>query len=155
MGIKGMKPLRESVANPKLPTAMTHSDRKFVMGKLMLNVDVLHKASQPCLELHNNYINNYMSGQDIIVSYKDCHFLVGDGFFLISFSDLYDLFNLDVLHISNALLHIISPQKLASSIFSIYVLYVSNKFGILRVGTCNNKLFIKQKRSILHILTHK
>jgi hypothetical protein len=41
-----------------------------------------------------------MSGQDIIVSYKDRHFLVGDGFFLISFSDLYDFFNLDALDVS-------------------------------------------------------
>jgi hypothetical protein len=79
------------------------------------------------------------------VSYKDCHFLVGDDIFLISFSDLYDLFKLNVLDISNALLHIVSPQKLDSSIYSIYVLYVSNKFGILRVGTCNNKHFIKWK----------
>jgi hypothetical protein len=47
--------------------------------------------------LHNCDINNYKSGQDIIVSYKDRHFLVGDDFFLISFSDLYDLLNLDVV----------------------------------------------------------
>jgi hypothetical protein len=32
--------------------------------------------------------------------YKDHHFLVGDDFFLISFSDLYDLFNLDALDVS-------------------------------------------------------
>jgi hypothetical protein len=66
----------------------------------MLTVDVLHKAGQHCVELHNYYINNYKSGQDIIVLYKDYHFLVGDGFFLISFSDLYDLFNLNVLNVS-------------------------------------------------------
>jgi hypothetical protein len=35
------------------------------------------------------------------------------------------------------------------------VLYVSNKFGILRVGTCNNKLFIEWERSLLHVFTHK
>jgi hypothetical protein len=70
------------------------------MGKLMLIVDVLNKASQPCVELHNYYRNNYTSSQDIIVSYKDPHFLVDDGFFLISFSDLYDLFNLNVLDVS-------------------------------------------------------
>jgi hypothetical protein len=68
------------------------------MGKLMITVDALHKAGQPCVELHNYYINNYKSGQDIIVSYKDHSFLVGDGFFLISFSDLYYLFN--ILNIS-------------------------------------------------------
>jgi hypothetical protein len=85
-GTKGKKSLKESVPNPK-----------FVMGNPMLTVDVLHKAGQPCVEFYNYYINNYISGQDIIVSYKDHHFQVCDGFFLISFSDLYDLFNLDAL----------------------------------------------------------
>jgi hypothetical protein len=66
----------------------------------MLTVNALYKAGQPCVELHNYYINNYKLDQDIIVSYKDHHFLVGDGFFLISFSDLYDLFNLNTLDVS-------------------------------------------------------
>jgi hypothetical protein len=61
---------------------------------------VLYKAGEPCVEVHNYYMNNYKSGQDIIVSYKDHHYLVGDDFFLISFSDLYDLFNLDALDVS-------------------------------------------------------
>jgi hypothetical protein len=87
-------------ANLKFLTAMTQANPKFVMGRPMLTVDRLHKASKSCVELHNYYINNYKSGQDIIVSYKDCHFLVGDDIFLISWSDLYDLFNLDVLDIS-------------------------------------------------------
>jgi hypothetical protein len=50
------------------------------------------------------------------------------------------------------LLCIVSPQKLASLI---YMLYVPNKYDILRVGTCNIKLLIKKERSLLHILTHK
>jgi hypothetical protein len=79
---------------------MTQANSKFVMGKPMLPVDVLHKAGPPCVELHNYYMNNYKLGQDIMVSYKDCHILVGDDFFLILFSDLYDLFNLDTLDIS-------------------------------------------------------
>jgi hypothetical protein len=70
------------------------------MDKPMLTVNALYKAGQPCVELYNYYINNYKSDQDIIVSYKDHHFLVGDNFFLISFSDLYDLFNLDTLDVS-------------------------------------------------------
>jgi hypothetical protein len=65
----------------------------------MLTINALHKAGKPCVELHNYYINNYKSGQDIIVSYKDSHFLVGDDIFLISWSNLYDLFNLDTLDI--------------------------------------------------------
>jgi hypothetical protein len=65
----------------------------------MLTVDMLHSAGKPCVELHN-YYNNYKSGQNIIVLYKDHHFLVGDDFFLMSFSNLYDLFNLDALDVS-------------------------------------------------------
>jgi hypothetical protein len=79
---------------------MMSAKPKFVMSMLMLTVNELHKAGQPCVELHNYYMNNYKSSQDIIVSYKERHFLVGDGFFLISFSDLYDLFNLDALDVS-------------------------------------------------------
>jgi hypothetical protein len=66
----------------------------------MLSVDTLHKAGQPCVKIHNYYINNYKSGQDIIVSYKDREFMVGDNFFLISFFNLYDLFNLNALDVS-------------------------------------------------------
>jgi hypothetical protein len=32
---------------------------------------------------------------------------------------------------------------------------VSNKFGILCVGTCNNLLVIERERCLLHILTRK
>jgi hypothetical protein len=110
-GTKGKKSLKELVANPKLPSTMTQANPtlsstmtqanlKFVMDKPMLTINTLHKVGQPCVELHNNYINNYKSGQDIIVSYKDRRFLLGDGFFLISFSDLYDLFSLDTLDVS-------------------------------------------------------
>jgi hypothetical protein len=99
-GTKGKKPLKKSVANSKMPLAMTQANPKFVLGKPMLTVDAIHKAGQPCVEFYNYYMNNYKFGQDIIVSYKDRHFLVSDGFFVISFSDLYDLFNLDVLDVS-------------------------------------------------------
>jgi hypothetical protein len=66
------------------------------MGKLILTANMLDKAGQACVDLHNYYINNYKSGQDIIVSYKDHHFLIGDSYFLISFSDLFNLDALDV-----------------------------------------------------------
>jgi hypothetical protein len=97
--IKDKKLVNESEANPKLPTAMTQDNPEFVMGRLMLTVNTLKQAGKSCVELHNYYINNYKSGQDIIASYKDQHFLVGDGTFLISWSDLYDFFNLDALDV--------------------------------------------------------
>jgi hypothetical protein len=67
-GTNGKKPLKESVANPKLSSVMMQANPKFVLGKMMLTVDVLHKAGQPCVKLHNYYMNNYKSGQDIMVS---------------------------------------------------------------------------------------
>jgi hypothetical protein len=81
-------------------TAMTQANPKFGMGKMMLTVDELHKVGQPCIHIHNYYIQNYKSGQEIIVSYKDRHFLVGDGVFIIIVSVLYDFFNLNTLDIS-------------------------------------------------------
>jgi hypothetical protein len=81
-------------------TSMTQAKSNFVMGQPMLTTDQFHKAGQPCIDLHNYYIQNYKSGQDILVSYKDRHFLVGDDIFIITFANLYELFNLDVLDIS-------------------------------------------------------
>jgi hypothetical protein len=70
------------------------------MGQPMLSVDELHKAGQPYIDIHNYYIQNYQRGLNILVLYKDWHFLVGDDIFPITFSDLYDLFNLDALDVS-------------------------------------------------------
>jgi hypothetical protein len=50
----------------------------------MLTVDALKLPGKSCVKLHNYYINNYNKIQDIIVSYKDRHFLVSDSIFLIS-----------------------------------------------------------------------
>jgi hypothetical protein len=66
----------------------------------MLTVDALKQAGKSCVELHNYYINNYKKNQDIIESLKEEHFLVGNDIFLISWSDLYDLFNLNTLDVS-------------------------------------------------------
>jgi hypothetical protein len=81
-------------------TAMMQANLNFVMGQPMLTVDEQHEAGKPCINLHNYYIHNYKSGQDILVLYKDRQFLVDDDIFIISFTDLYDLFNIDVLDIS-------------------------------------------------------
>jgi hypothetical protein len=97
---KGNKPLKESEANPKLSTATTHANPKIQMGKPMLTIGTLKEAGKSCVVLHNYYINNYRKRQHIIGGFKKKHFLVGEGIFLISWSDLYDLFTLDVLDIS-------------------------------------------------------
>jgi len=66
----------------------------------MLNASELHKAGRFCLELHNYYIQNWQKIDVIVVQYKKNHFLTDDGVFIVSFSDLYDLFNLDALDVS-------------------------------------------------------
>jgi hypothetical protein len=81
-------------------TTMMHTNLKYVRGQLMLTVDQLRQARKHCVELHNYYIQNHKMDQDIIVQYKDRHFMVGDDIFVITFSNLYDLFNLDALDIS-------------------------------------------------------
>jgi hypothetical protein len=97
---KGKKPLKESEANPKLLIAVTHDNLKFQMGKPMLTVNTLKEAGKSCVVLHNYYINNYNKRQHIIRGFKEKHFVVGEGIFLISWFDLYDLFTLEALHIS-------------------------------------------------------
>jgi hypothetical protein len=97
---KGKKLVQESEANLKEPTAITQANPKFVLGKPMLTIDVLKQAGKSCVELHNLYINNYNKRQDIIASFKEEHFLVGNDIFLILWFDLYDIFNLDALDIS-------------------------------------------------------
>jgi hypothetical protein len=56
---KGKKPVKESETNPKLLTAMTQANPKFIMGKPMLTVNTLKQAGKYYVELHNYYINNY------------------------------------------------------------------------------------------------
>jgi hypothetical protein len=97
---KGKKPLKESEANPKLSTAMTHANLKFQMGKAMLTVSALKEAGKSCVILHNYYINNYKKCEHIIGGFKEKHFLVGECIFLISWPNLYDLFILIALDIS-------------------------------------------------------
>jgi hypothetical protein len=97
---KGKKPPKESEANMKLPKAMMHANLKFQMGKSMLTVGTLKETGKSCVILHNYYINNYKKCQHIIGAFKEKHFLVGEGIFLISWSNLYDLFTLDALDIS-------------------------------------------------------
>jgi hypothetical protein len=66
----------------------------------MLAVDTLKEAGKSCVILHDYYNNNYKKHQHIIGGFKEKDFLMGEGIFLISWSDLYDLINLDVLVMS-------------------------------------------------------
>jgi hypothetical protein len=66
----------------------------------MLNANKLCKAGQFCVELHKYYIMNWKKIDVIVVKYRQSHFLTNDDVFIISLSDLYDLFNLDTLDVS-------------------------------------------------------
>jgi hypothetical protein len=79
---------------------MTSAHPKFQKRKQMLNANELCKASRFCVELHNYYILNWKKIDVIVVKYRQSHFLMDDDVFIISLSDLYDLFNLDVLDVS-------------------------------------------------------
>jgi hypothetical protein len=79
---------------------MTSANQKFEKGKWMLNANELCKAGRFCVELHNYYILNWNKIDVIVVKYRQSHFLIDDGTFIISLSDLYDLFNLDTLDVS-------------------------------------------------------
>jgi hypothetical protein len=83
-----------------MQTTMMNANPKYVRGEPVLTTEQLHEAGQYCVELHNYYIMNYKTSQEIIIQFKDRHFLVGDDIFVITFSDLYKLFNLDTLDIS-------------------------------------------------------
>ena len=53
------------------------------------------------MHLHHYYMNNYKTITDIVMAYKKHHFLLAsEGIFIVSFSDLYDLFTLDALDVS-------------------------------------------------------
>jgi hypothetical protein len=83
-----------------ISTAMMSANPKFEKGKKMLNANELCKAGRFCVELHNYYILNWKKIDVIVVKYRQSYFLTDDGVFIISLSDLYDLFNLDALDVS-------------------------------------------------------
>jgi hypothetical protein len=83
-----------------ISTVMTSTNPKFKKRKRMLNVNELCKADQFYVELHSYYILNWKKIDVILVKYGHSHFLMDDGVFIISLSDLYDMFNLDALDVS-------------------------------------------------------
>ena len=80
--------------------AMTSAHPKFEKRKRMLNANELYKAGRFCVELHNYYILNWKKIDVIVVKYRQSDFLMDNGVFIISLSDLYDIFNLDALDVS-------------------------------------------------------
>jgi hypothetical protein len=63
---------------------MMHVNPNFQMGKPMLTIDTYKEAGKSWIILHDFYINNYKKYQHIIGGFKEKHFLIGEGIFLIS-----------------------------------------------------------------------
>ena len=91
-------------AAPKEPAAKnvwTSAHSKFVMGKPMLSELDLATAGVNTKGLHKHYMTHANDDDTSIMGQfkaEDLH--SGPGFFSVSWSDLYDIFNLDALHIS-------------------------------------------------------
>ena len=70
----------------------------------MMSEEELTSAGVNTRALHKDYVNHVMNSNDnnpsIVGEFKAQHLHSGPGFFSIAWSDLYDLFNLDVLDIS-------------------------------------------------------
>jgi len=99
--LEGKKKVEE-IKNPA-PRALTSHNPKYRVGKALLSAAELRRAGQYCMELHNYYIHNADKVTDIVVAYKERHFLQlegTEGIFTVAFSDLFDLFNLDALDLS-------------------------------------------------------
>jgi hypothetical protein len=99
---KAKQPLQQPSKDKlkSISTVMTSANPKFEKGKRMLNTNEFCKAGRFCVELHNYYILNWKKINVIAVKNKQSHFLMDNDVFIISLSDLYDLFNLDVLNVS-------------------------------------------------------
>jgi hypothetical protein len=99
---KAMQPLQHPSKGKlkSISTAMTSAHPKFQKEKRVLNANEVCKAGQFCVELHNYYILNWKKIDVIVVKYRRGYFLMDEGVFIISLSDLCDLFNLDVLDVS-------------------------------------------------------
>jgi hypothetical protein len=99
---KAKQPLQQQSKGKlkSISTAMTSAYPNFEKEKRMLNANELCKAGQFCVELHNYYILNWKKIDVIVVKYKQSHFLMDDSVFIISLSDLYDMFNLSALDVS-------------------------------------------------------
>jgi hypothetical protein len=102
-------------------TSMTNVNPKYVMGQTVLLADQLREVGQYRFDLHNYYIQNYKTGQDIMVQFKDSHFVVGDHLCHHILQSLRPFQTWRVGYLSNTLLHIVSPQKLISSIYMLYM----------------------------------
>jgi hypothetical protein len=83
--------------------AYTSENPKYRVGKALLSVSELRAAGQYCVDLHNYYMQNVNQAEEIMVSFEERHFLQLEGngnIFIVAWSDLFDLFNLDALDLS-------------------------------------------------------
>ncbi|TVU39753.1 hypothetical protein EJB05_13192, partial [Eragrostis curvula] len=75
---------------------------KYKPGKALLSADELRNAGAACIQLHNYYTQRVRDRKpkSIVLKYNQHHFLSTQSYFLVSFGDMYGLFNLDTLDVS-------------------------------------------------------
>ena len=70
-------------------------------GEPQLTKVELKAVDESTRALHEYYMTSYSAGkQSIIVQYEERHFLCKSNYFLVTWSDLYDLFNFSELDTS-------------------------------------------------------
>ena len=70
-------------------------------GEPQLTEAELKAAGESARALHEYYMASYNAGKtSIVVQYEEKHFLFKSNYFLVAWSDLYDLFNFSELDTS-------------------------------------------------------
>ena len=94
----------EGCAKRQVRVAVTYvkDNPRYKLGEPVLPTDELDKAGKSCQLLYKFYMSKVNSSQDsITIKYMTKHFVsASDGYFLITFGDLYDLFDLHALDVS-------------------------------------------------------
>jgi hypothetical protein len=96
-------PNQQQKDKQQVPTAYFMDNPKYKPGQPMLPESELKKAGASVAALHDYCIKKSAAGPidgSITVQYGKKHFLTSGGYFLIAFSDLFDLFNISELDVS-------------------------------------------------------
>ena len=83
-------------------SAWTYAHSKFIIGKPMMTTEELGSAGVNTMGLPNHYITHAMDkgNPSIVGEFKAQDLHSGPSYFSVTWSNLYDLFNLDALDIS-------------------------------------------------------
>ncbi|TVU19977.1 hypothetical protein EJB05_36162, partial [Eragrostis curvula] len=99
---KKSSPKKKACPPNKIADTWIKDNPKYKSGKPLLTAEELRNAGKACIELHNYYLQRLRDKKthSIVLKYNEQHFLSSTSYFVVSFSDMYDLFNLDALDVS-------------------------------------------------------